>query len=74
MTIFEPDPTIFKDGINFDWDKIVSHLRQQAYLVKGLQLHVIDARDFVEEIDLDGALYLYDFNLPVESQSFYFEG
>ena len=31
---FKPDVTIFKDGINWNWDKIVGHLRQQAYLVK----------------------------------------
>src|ERR1035437_950466 len=34
---FEPDPIIFPE-ISFDFDKVVDHLRQQAYLVKGLRI------------------------------------
>src|SRR3989338_3711400 len=41
---FEPDIKIFKEGIDFDFNKVVSHLRQQAYLVKGLRISIIDAR------------------------------
>jgi len=33
---FEPDEQIFK-GIKFDWNTVVSHIRQQAYLVKNLK-------------------------------------
>src|SRR3990167_18969 len=40
---FQPDPIIFPD-INFNFERIVNHLRQQAYLVKGLRISVIDAR------------------------------
>ncbi len=42
---FQPDPTIFKEGIAFDHKTIVDHVRQQAYLVKKLRVTVIDARD-----------------------------
>lgn len=41
---FEPDPIIFKEGINFDFGKVVSHMRQQAYLVRGLRISVLDLR------------------------------
>ena len=41
---FEPDPEIFKE-ISFDWHKILQHLRQQAYLIKGVRVSVIDERD-----------------------------
>jgi len=41
--IFEPDPEIFKD-INFKWFKILRHLRQQAYLTKGVKINVRDER------------------------------
>ena len=41
--IFEPDPEIFKD-INFDLKKILDHLRQQAYLTKGIKIIVSDER------------------------------
>jgi DNA gyrase subunit B len=40
---FEPDVSIFKD-IEFKWSKIVSHLRQQAYLIKGLRIVIRDER------------------------------
>ncbi len=44
IVMFEPDPIIFKEGIVFDFSKTVSHMRQQAYLVRGLRISVIDAR------------------------------
>jgi len=47
--IFEPDPEIFsaKGGEmpKFNWRTILDHLRQQAYLTKGVRIAVIDERD-----------------------------
>jgi DNA gyrase subunit B len=37
ITTFEPDLTIFKE-IKFDINRVTTHLRQQAYLVKGVQM------------------------------------
>lgn len=79
IVTFEPDPQIFKE-IEFDWNKIVSHLRQQAYLVKGLRISVIDARelDSLDLVDKKGgaerAHYLRELSLEVPSMTFYFEG
>jgi len=70
---FEPDPEIFKE-INFEWQRILSHLRQQAYLVKGLKIRMIDARNFKDKIDDSNVLFLNSLNLSFESRSFYFEG
>ncbi len=70
---FEPDVEIFKE-VKFDWNKIVSHMRQQAYLVKGLRISVIDARDFDGKIDLADVFYFRELGLEVPSQTFYFEG
>ncbi len=42
--IFEPDPEIFKE-IAFDRKKIINHLRQQAYLTKGINIDFYDLRD-----------------------------
>lgn len=70
---FEADPSIFKE-IAFDWNKIVSHLRQQAYLVKGMRLTVIDARGYEGKLDLEKMFYLGDKKIEVPSQTFYFEG
>jgi DNA gyrase subunit B len=42
--IFEPDPKIFGE-IKFDLKKVLSHLRQQAYLTKGVRITVTDERE-----------------------------
>jgi len=74
---FQADPTIFKE-IEYDFKRIVTHLRQQAYLVKAMKLSVIDAREMGEEVqkklDLKGKQYLSDEHLEVPHQHFYFEG
>jgi len=41
--IFEPDRTVFKEG-DFSWKKIINHLRQQAYLTKGIRIKIINER------------------------------
>jgi DNA gyrase subunit B len=70
---FEADPQIFPE-IVYEWNRIREHLRQQAYLVKGVRIAVIDLREYKEKLDLADALYLRDFALPVPSATFYFEG
>ncbi len=81
---FRADPLIFQE-IKYEWKRIVSHLRQQAYLVKSMKLSVIDARpDEDEEMsekdiqkfiaDIAGTPYLSDRHLEVPQQHFYFEG
>ncbi len=42
--VFEPDPEIFKEII-FDRKKLLNHLRQQAYLTKGVRIDFYDLRD-----------------------------
>ncbi|MDD5098252.1 MAG: DNA topoisomerase (ATP-hydrolyzing) subunit B [Candidatus Pacebacteria bacterium] len=42
--IFEPDIEIFKE-ISFDSKKLLAHLRQQAYLTKGIRIDFYDERD-----------------------------
>lgn len=74
IVTFKPDAEIFKEGTTFVWDRIVSHLRQQAYLVKGIQIHVIDAREYQGKLNIDGETYLTDLGLEQTSTSFYFEG
>jgi DNA gyrase subunit B len=70
---FQPDPTIFSETV-YDWPRIVSHLRSQAYLVKSLRLRVIDARAYTGKIDLDKCFYFKELGLDVPSVSFFFEG
>lgn len=41
---FYPDPTIFKETVEFDYDWVVDYLRHQAYLTKGVYVAVTDQR------------------------------
>ena len=43
-TVFYPDPTIFKETIEFDYKWVVNYLRHQAYLTKGVYVSVRDER------------------------------
>ncbi|MFZ2049106.1 MAG: DNA gyrase subunit B [Minisyncoccia bacterium] len=69
---FQPDGTIFPDT-NFDFHKVVEHLRQQAYLVKGMRISVIDAREQKSVEDTE-VFYIRELEMDVPSMSFYFEG
>jgi len=71
IVTFEPDPEIFKE-IKFDWNLIISHMRQQAYLTKGLRISIIDARNITTKIP--PTFWLSDLSLQVPSMTFYFEG
>ncbi len=73
IVLFKPDDTIFKDGINWNWEKIVGHVRQQAYLVKGTRISVIDARTQAK-VDSEEIAYVRELGLEVPSMTFYFEG
>jgi DNA gyrase subunit B len=71
---FEPDPSIFPDT-NFVFEKVVDHLRQQAYLVKGLRISIIDAREVEPKAVKDTEVfYIRELGLEAPSKSFYFEG
>ena len=56
--IFEPDQEIFRE-IKFNWQTILNHLRQQAYLTKGIKIVLIDERNK---------------NKKPNTYTFYFEG
>ncbi len=76
---FEPDEEIFKQ-VKFDWNTIVNHLRQQAYLVRGLRIHIIDAREMGDSVlkgkttNIDDVFWFSEMDLALPSTTFYFEG
>jgi DNA gyrase subunit B len=41
---FYPDPTIFKETVEFDYKWVVNYIRHQAYLTKGIYVSVRDER------------------------------
>jgi len=61
--IFEPDPEIFS-VTKFNWNTILDHLRQQAYLTKGVKIIVADKREEDGEKIKNG----------FRTHTFYFEG
>ena len=70
---FSPDGEIFPET-TFNWNKIVEHLRQQAYLVKDMRLTILDLREVTEKFDENSVYYLRDLHLEAPSMTFYFEG
>jgi len=71
---FSADAEIFNE-VKFDWNKILAHLRQQAYLVQDMRVTVLDLRaQDPKKIKLDGVFYLRDLHLNAPSMTFYFEG
>jgi len=65
IVTFQPDPEIFKE-IVFDWEKILGHLRQQAYLTKGIKIVIKDERNPIAAADSK--------EKAIAEYSFYFEG
>ena len=73
IVLFKPDITIFKEGIEWNLEKIVAHLRQQAYLVKGTRISIVDARAVTDASETE-TIFLRGQRLNVPSTTFYFEG
>ncbi len=65
---FHADPSIF-ETIDYTWKTIIDHLRQQAYLTKGVHLTIIDERHGEERARDESAFPGQD-----NSYEFYFEG
>lgn len=75
IVTFEPDPEIFKEGIKFEWNRIVNHMRQQAYLIPSLRISVIDAREQIATFGSDEELfYIRETGVDAPSHTFFFEG
>jgi len=75
IVTFQPDQEIFKEGIRFEWHRVVNHMRQQAYLVRGLRISVIDAREQLPTFGADDEVfYLRETGVEAPSYTFYFEG
>jgi DNA gyrase subunit B len=73
VVMFKPDAQVFSELV-YDWERVVNHLRGQAYLVKKLRIRTIDARNLDQKIFENSTLYLTELDLIAPSQTFYFEG
>ena len=73
VVMFQPDPEIFSE-IAYNWKRILNHYRNQAFLVKGMRVTLIDARTYSGTIDTDKAYYLKDTGIEATNMTYYFEG
>ncbi len=73
IIVFEPDKAIFPI-IDFSFKRVVDHLRQQAYLVKGLRITVNDTSKYEGKIKEEDVFNISELGLEIPSMSFYFEG
>ncbi len=73
IVIFKPDAEVFSELV-YAWERIVNHLRGQAYLVKKLRIRIIDARGVEGKLDSEDPFYLKELGLELPSQTFFFEG
>ncbi len=71
---FEPDGSIFKETTRFDWKTVIDRMRQQAYLVKGLRITIVDAREVTEKMDTEKVFWFKELGIEALSMSYYFEG
>ncbi len=63
---FYPDPEIFKETVEFDYKWVVSYLRHQAYLTKGIYVAVYDDRTHERQaFYFEGGIQSYVKNLNV---------
>ena len=77
---FEPDPQIFPE-IRYDWDYIITHLRQQAYLIKGVRIKIEDQRNPIKFKEVEEGMKELgtkngssNIGIGTPSHTFYFEG
>ncbi|MBP6926310.1 MAG: type IIA DNA topoisomerase subunit B [Candidatus Pacebacteria bacterium] len=70
---FQPDGIIFPDT-TFNFETVVNHLRQQAYLVSSLRIEIVDAREYKGKLDDTETYWIKDLGLELPSTSFFFEG
>jgi DNA gyrase subunit B len=57
----------YLDTVEFDWQTIIDHLRQQAYLTKGVTISIHDNREFSETIPPHPRIYNFHFEGGVKS-------
>lgn len=76
---FYPDPEIFKETVEFDYEWVINYLRHQAYLTKGVYVDVRDERtDKRQAFYFEGGIQSYVKHLNVgkdvlSSTGFYVE-
>jgi DNA gyrase subunit B len=57
IVTFKPDPTIFTQTLEYNYDTLASRLRELAYLNKGITIHLIDQRHKKDDGEFEGETF-----------------
>ncbi len=57
IVTFRPDPTIFTQTLEYNYDTLASRLRELAYLNKGITIHLVDQRHKKDDGEFEGETF-----------------
>ncbi len=57
IVTFLPDPTIFTQTLEYNYDTLASRLRELAYLNKGITIHLVDKRHKKDDGEFEGETF-----------------
>lgn len=57
IVTFKPDPQIFQQTLEYNYDTLASRLRELAYLNKGITIHLIDQRATKDDGSFEGETF-----------------
>lgn len=64
IVTFKPDPQIFQQTLEYNYDTLASRMRELAYLNKGITIHLIDKRHKKEDGSFEGETFHSENGLP----------
>ncbi|WP_418509307.1 DNA topoisomerase (ATP-hydrolyzing) subunit B [Corallibacter sp.] len=57
IVTFKPDPQIFQQTLEYNYDTLASRMRELAYLNKGITVHLVDKRHTKEDGSFEGETF-----------------
>ncbi|MDY2587555.1 DNA topoisomerase (ATP-hydrolyzing) subunit B [Winogradskyella aquimaris] len=64
IVTFKPDPQIFQQTLEYNYDTLASRMRELAYLNKGITIHLVDRRHKKEDGSFEGETFFSENGLP----------
>ncbi|WP_412986287.1 DNA topoisomerase (ATP-hydrolyzing) subunit B [Pontimicrobium sp. IMCC45349] len=64
IVTFKPDPQIFQQTLEYNYDTLASRMRELAYLNKGITVHLVDKRHKKEDGSFEGETFHSENGLP----------
>ena len=64
VVTFKPDPQIFQQTLEYNYDTLASRMRELAFLNKGITIHLVDKRTKKEDGGFEGETFHSENGLP----------